>query len=183
MATWREKHPSWEYKLWTEKEAYALGMRNALLFTAFDKVFHAQADVLRYEILHKYGGVYVDADSECLRPIDDVLLDSENFACLENDHDPPLIMNSFLGAVPSSALFGAVINELQMIDIDAVLAEDRDTLYKIAWVLTGPGCFSEVVHRDRYTIALHPKHFFASHGEPGLYGRHWLGSTNRSYSD
>ena len=32
-----------------------------------------RADVLRYEILRRHGGVYVDVDVECLRPLDDLL--------------------------------------------------------------------------------------------------------------
>jgi hypothetical protein len=83
--------------------------------------------------------------------------------------------------VPQSALFEAVLDELAKIDAAAIAAEDRDTLYNIAWVLTGPACFSEVVHRDKHRIAMHPSYFFASHDEEGLYARHWLGSTNRSY--
>lgn len=181
MTTWPEKHPSWEYKIWTDENLPEI--RNRALFDAFRGIYHAQADVLRYEILFQFGGVYADADSECLQPIPIDWLAFENFACRENEHDPPLLMNSFLGATPQSALFGAVLDELAKLDATAIAAEDRDTLYNIAWVLTGPACFSEVAHRDKHSVATLPGFVFASHGEEGegILARHWLGSTNRSY--
>lgn len=182
MTSWAEKNPAWEYKCWSEPDVAALTLSNPALFAAFDGVYHAQADILRYEILFQFGGIYADADSECLRALDDGLRDAESFACRENDHDPPLIANSFLGAVPRSALYEAILAELSKLDAAAIAAEDRDILYNAAWVLTGPACLSEVVHQDKHQIKLHPSHFFASHGEPGLYAHHWLGSTYRSYT-
>ena len=35
---------------------------------------NGKADIIRWEILEKYGGVFVDADSICIEPVDDTLL-------------------------------------------------------------------------------------------------------------
>jgi hypothetical protein len=45
--------------------------------------FTQKTDLLRYEVLHQYGGVFVDADCVCLRPLDD-LTDHELFAGSDN---------------------------------------------------------------------------------------------------
>ena len=29
-----------------------------------------KSDIARYEIIYRYGGVYIDTDFECLRPLD-----------------------------------------------------------------------------------------------------------------
>lgn len=201
MITWSTKNPSWDYIVWTLEDFESrprlivgdsmtssfvvsgprIVLRNRALFDAFYDVYHAQADILRYEILYQYGGIYVDADSECLRPLDNSLRNDENFACRENDHDPPLLANSFLGAMPGSSLYGAVLEELGKLNVNAIANEEREVLSKAAWVLTGPACLSEVANRDGHKITIHPGYFFASHGEAGLYARHWLGSTNRTY--
>jgi mannosyltransferase OCH1-like enzyme len=67
------------------------------------------ADVLRYEILLKYGGVYLDTDFECLRNIDPILVGVRNFACSEDGRS---ISVSIIGAMPNSIYMVRSINAL-----------------------------------------------------------------------
>lgn len=70
--TWAQHHPEWEMRLWTEREIEALEMERE---EAKDRRRHPaeRSDLLRYEILHRLGGVYIDTDMECLKPIDPLL--------------------------------------------------------------------------------------------------------------
>jgi len=44
-------------------------------------IFDGAADVARVEILHRFGGIYVDADAEAVRPLDGAdWLDARFFA-------------------------------------------------------------------------------------------------------
>lgn len=54
------------------------------------------SDYLRICYLEKYGGIYLDADTEVLRDFDDVL-DAEIFACEEENM---FVANGIIGAVP-----------------------------------------------------------------------------------
>src|SRR5262245_53320466 len=58
--TWRRQHPSWKLELWTEADVPGdLELRevaNRLRQPA------ERADILRLELLHRHGGVYLDAD-------------------------------------------------------------------------------------------------------------------------
>jgi len=63
--SWLLKHPGFQYSVWQDftdlqNQAY------------FDKAANwaAKADIARYEILYRYGGVYIDTDFECFKPID-----------------------------------------------------------------------------------------------------------------
>jgi len=67
--TWIEKHPDWQYKLWTDDDAKTLNLYNHQLYLNIDRLA-SKADILSYEILYKFGGVYIDSDFECLRPLD-----------------------------------------------------------------------------------------------------------------
>lgn len=71
MDTWPKVHPAWEYKLWRDKDIEAFGLHNKELY---DKVRNPgeKSDIARFEILHRLGGLYVDVDFECLRPLDDL---------------------------------------------------------------------------------------------------------------
>ena len=75
METWPRNHPDWSYHVWTE-ETIDYPLRNQAQYDAM-KDFGGKADVLRYEILSRHGGVYVDADMVCLRPLDPASLEHE----------------------------------------------------------------------------------------------------------
>ena len=68
---WRKRHPGWKYILWTEKSLskyFADGLFNQRTFDTalFEEKNYAKAsDVARFEIINKYGGLYVDTDVLC----------------------------------------------------------------------------------------------------------------------
>jgi mannosyltransferase OCH1-like enzyme len=104
MATWREKNPSYQYKLWDNARCIAFGFRNAAKIRDMPELC-GKADLMRYEILARHGGVYVDADSECVRPLDDHFLAHEAWCCFENEiARPSLLANGYLGASVGSPL-------------------------------------------------------------------------------
>ena len=70
--SWRVFHPEWEYKLWTDKDVEGLNIKNKKQYN-FSKNYGMKADILRYEILAKAGGLYVDVDFECLKPFDSLM--------------------------------------------------------------------------------------------------------------
>jgi len=57
----------WKYFLWTENEISTLSLRNKDLYERSTN-FGEKSDILRLEILYRYGGLYVDTDFECIRP-------------------------------------------------------------------------------------------------------------------
>jgi glycosyltransferase involved in cell wall biosynthesis len=79
--TWKEKNPNFKHMLWTEKEVDKFGLVNRDKYDIFykDKCFNGCSDVARYEILKKYGGIYIDADCVCLESFEDAPFMSEEF--------------------------------------------------------------------------------------------------------
>ena len=78
MDTWKEKNPDFEYICWSEEEIE----KRQIVFKCQEKIdeieeINGKADILRWEILYKYGGVFLDADSICIEPIDDELLNKK----------------------------------------------------------------------------------------------------------
>lgn len=69
--TWQEQHPDWEYRLWTQHDVAEFGMTNKKFFDE-SRNPGEKSDLMRYEILHRYGGVYVDMDFECLQSLDEL---------------------------------------------------------------------------------------------------------------
>ncbi|MFZ0930337.1 MAG: glycosyltransferase, partial [Syntrophobacteraceae bacterium] len=69
----RELHPAWEYRLWTDEDNDAFVKKEYLnflpVFRAFSKGI-MRADVIRYLIMYRIGGLYLDLDYEMLKPFD-----------------------------------------------------------------------------------------------------------------
>ena len=66
--TWLEHHPEWEHHLWTE-DNLPPDLRRQEGYERL-RVPAERSDILRYEVLWKFGGVYVDTDFECHRALD-----------------------------------------------------------------------------------------------------------------
>lgn len=64
--TWKAMD-GWEYRLWTDKDVEELELVNRELFDA-SKNYGEKSDILRYEILYQFGGLYVDTDFACFNP-------------------------------------------------------------------------------------------------------------------
>jgi hypothetical protein len=61
----------WTHFLWTDAEVAPLlhRLRNKNAYMAASN-YGQKADILRYELLQRHGGVYVDVDMECVRSLD-----------------------------------------------------------------------------------------------------------------
>ena len=85
--TWKQYNPHWEYVMWTdEKIANDLNITHQDIFDNC-KSYSEKSDVLRFEILYQYGGLYIDTDFECLKPIDPLFVESEFVIYRESDRN------------------------------------------------------------------------------------------------
>jgi hypothetical protein len=71
MEGWKKLHPDWEYKLWTDQDIDSFPWEDKDTFLKA-KNPAMKGDIWGYEIIYKYGGVYIDCDMECIRPLDPI---------------------------------------------------------------------------------------------------------------
>jgi mannosyltransferase OCH1-like enzyme len=71
--SWIENHfgRDWFYKLWTDEDVEKMELYNQEFYDATDN-YGVKSDILRWEIIHCYGGVYIDMDFESLQPLDEL---------------------------------------------------------------------------------------------------------------
>lgn len=71
--TWIEHHldRGWTYKLWTDEDVAQLQLYNQEFYDATDN-YGVKSDILRWELLYHFGGVYIDVDYECLKSLDEL---------------------------------------------------------------------------------------------------------------
>ncbi len=70
MDSWRAMHPDWRYILWTDENIKELfPLYNQHYFDMSDGM-GVKSDLLKWEIVYRFGGLYADVDFECLQPLD-----------------------------------------------------------------------------------------------------------------
>lgn len=85
---WLEKHPSWQFILWDEtsvKKEFPEGLVNQQVYDQAQskKNYGKMADVAKYEILYRYGGLALDLDVRCLQAVDFLHEKYDFYAALE----------------------------------------------------------------------------------------------------
>lgn len=109
--SWIEKNKGYEYKLWTEDDVKGFGMENREFFE-MNGNYGVKSDIFRYEILQRYGGIYVDTDFECIKPIESILGGVDFMAGISFDYKP-VIFNGLIGCKPNHILMKAMIEVIK----------------------------------------------------------------------
>ncbi|HZQ64019.1 MAG TPA: glycosyltransferase [Gaiellaceae bacterium] len=107
--SWTRHHPDWEHRLWTE-ENLPDGLRRPEVYERL-RVPAERSDILRLEVLWRHGGVYVDTDFECHRPLDPVIEGLEFFTAPLKPNG--WVNNAFIGSVPGHPILDRALNELR----------------------------------------------------------------------
>jgi len=141
--SWGRHHPGWEMRLWTEeslptdlvrKEAYERLRKPA-----------ERADIIRLEVLLRFGGVYVDTDFECLRSIGP-LLEGVDFCTVAIK--PGRVSNTLIGARPGHPILERAVREVR-----------PRTEYGLDKSATGPLFFNKLI-RQYPEVTIFPTEYF-----------------------
>jgi len=162
METWKAGHPDWSYMLWTEEEISELGLYNQTKFESHP-MLSGKADIARYEILFKFGGFFIDADSISIKPLDD-LLDNNFVTVYESEKNrKKLVANGYFGCKPKNRVMFDMINEIRKLDVNRMM-------HRHAWETTGPLPFTTVLKKHSVKI-LDSETFIPVHFEDKNYER------------
>lgn len=128
---WRRHHPDWGMRLWTDEDLDALLPEE---LRARARTYAELSNMVRYEVIRREGGVYIDCDVECRRPLEPLLRGVEAFA---GEELPGRLCNAVLGAVADHPLFVALTEAVPHTVGRAPLPE-----------ATGPGLFTLLGARE-----------------------------------
>jgi len=188
MNTWREKNPDFEYIKWNEQEIKNRNMK----FECQNRIDEIEeivgkVDIIRWEILYKYGGVFVDADSICIEPIDDILLNTKCFSGWEQEQvRKNLIAIGTMGFPPKHPLIKEIIEHIKNNEVSYAKTSNR------AWKTVGPLLLSNIYfnssHKD---LTIFPSYYFLPvhytgieyNGHSKIYAYQEWGSTKKNYNE
>jgi hypothetical protein len=140
------------YKLWRDADIAKFGLNMLNIYEA-TPTWYGKADIARYEILFRLGGIYVDADSVCVNRdafVRLIRLCNINKCTSFIGYEPPsvsaakheLMANGVIGTIPDSIFMKKCIQEIKA----------RFRTYESwsdvpAWVSTGPKLTTKVIER------------------------------------
>lgn len=132
---WLALHPGWTMRTWSDADLDVVEDRD--LFDRLTPV-SAKSNLLRYSVLWRHGGVYLDTDFEPLSNIEP-LLDGEQ--CVVGEESPGLVASGFIACVPGHPVLRAALDGA---------AESFDSQPELTSPYrTGPQHFTRSIRRAR----------------------------------
>lgn len=142
---WKNTNPDYNYYFFGNKEARELIKDNfdEEVLNAFDTLIPGayKADLFRVCALYVLGGVYADADTECLNPMDEIFSYSKNASFISvADSKENNILNSFMISKKENPLLKAIIEYIvNNVKNRVYLSRDLD--------ITGPGAIGNTMRK------------------------------------
>ena len=150
--SWKEFHPDWVYKLWTDANIDEVDLPDRNLFNSI-RSMGQKSDYLRYHILNQFGGLYIDTDFECLKPFD-----SLSYLDFYTGIGFPGEVELYIGLIacaPNHFIIKSIVDSITV---------TRDTKWQKIFESTGAWFFTrkflELVTKDTERIVAFPPDFF-----------------------
>lgn len=151
--SWKKFHPEWEYKLWGDKDVKDIDLVQG------DKFHQAtnmgmKSDILRYEILNQFGGIYADTDFECLRSFNDLMY-LNFFTSLSYDLEMQLYIG-LIACMPDHPIIKRCLTNMTTLykgDSSAVIMNDTGSYHFTR-------CFLSLVDKKTRGTVAFPMDFF-----------------------
>ena len=187
--SWKDKHLTWQHISWNEEEIkkqFPEKLFNQKLFNHAKKQgnFAKMADIARYEIIHKFGGLYVDCDCECIKPFDVLHQNYDFYSGLEHLQNGLVVGNALIGAKPNHPILHQCLLNIkeyekkQKIDLHywkgfSGYCAKVEKQYALTLTTTGPILFTKSIwqkaDKDNNIDIIFPPTFFFPFPEYGAY--------------
>ena len=112
VESWEKFHPDWTVKVWTDFDVVEFGLINQEAYNRA-KNYGEKSDILRYELLYRFGGLYADTDFECLQPFDEVHRSCEFYLGVGQTYEPQLWVG-LMGSAPGHPIMKAAIEKIKV---------------------------------------------------------------------
>lgn len=112
---WQALHPDWEYKLWRDEDVEKLDFPDKDLYDKASS-YQEKAAILKYNILKKFGGLYVDVDYKPIRRFDYLNYTYQFYTGIlppKETRNNVQVSNSIIGSVPNNRIINETLREIR----------------------------------------------------------------------
>ncbi len=106
--SWLTNHPGWELRFWREDNLPATLRRDEARNTL--RVPVERANILRFEVLRLFGGIYIDTDFESLQSVEEIIAGHEFFTA---ELKPGRVAPGFVGAVAGHPILDRALDDIR----------------------------------------------------------------------
>lgn len=151
--SWHRFNPGWESMHWTDENLGKLINQRL-----YDKAttYSERSDIVRFEKIYEYGGLYHDTDYECLQNIEAILQGHDFVTCREPDNQIPANQrkrhnrwynDAILGAVPGHPFIKHLIDNLpdRIRRWEALTEKEKDKILCHCCWKVGPCYFTDML--------------------------------------
>jgi hypothetical protein len=116
--SWIEHNPSWTFMFWDmDNLPFEKFSPSGAKLMDMKLKFGVKSDIVRWELLYLFGGVWADMDTECRKPMDQ-FLENESFAGVS--YHPDGVGNAVIGSIAGTDFIKEIrdaTNEKVLLDI------------------------------------------------------------------
>lgn len=188
MHTWRDKHPDWEYSIFTDEMLRNRSWKNARLIERYYNTgrFQGVSDLIRYELILEQGGFWPEADMVCLENTEELFNAPacHAYTCFENELYRGNNVQPIMAANPGNKFLQHLVDELSKLN--------PEQLHPEPFRSTGNAFLAQHVPTWKESLRIWPSHYFIPQfylreskrydGPDKVYADHYWGSTGHFYS-
>jgi hypothetical protein len=131
--TWKTLNPEWDFILWDDLHVTRnLHITHPDIYNRCEN-YSEKSDILRFEILYQFGGLYIDTDFECLKPIDNLMI-NRNIVLFQQQ--PKKVAGGFFAATKNNSFVRKLIDGLPLREEFHYFNRSRSEEIKEQWRLT-----------------------------------------------
>jgi inositol phosphorylceramide mannosyltransferase catalytic subunit len=171
LDTWKNDYigmfPEYEYVFWDDIKIDKLDMDERIRrIYNFEDTYFGKADIARYVIMEKYGGIYIDADSvwmnnKCLDKLIEKSKTTNYFAsweplCSPEEKRTPRMSNGVFGCTPHHPNSKFLVDELISLEPRYEQIRKKNS----PWKVTGPMLITKLFHQPDLKLTILPSVYF-----------------------
>jgi mannosyltransferase OCH1-like enzyme len=188
LNTWKEKHPDWEYSIFTDEMLRARKWHNQHLINHYynTRKWPGVSDLIRYELLYENGGFWPEADMVCLENTDELFTAPSDhaYSCYENEAGRHNFIQPIMACNPGNEFVKHIIDTLHKVQPHQLSPEPFRS--------TGNAFLANHVVEWKHKLTIWPSHYFIPlfyhgsatryNGPDKVYADHKWGSTGHANS-
>lgn len=179
--TWKRNNPDFTYLFFDDNECFRFVFKYYPqyldLYESLSNI--EKADVFRYLILHKYGGVYADMDTSCFKPIGPLLdLFPDSLITGIEYEDPVQYLQWFIACPKGCKIMLELVDEISKRIWFRLFKMLTLTDNQLVYYTTGPVVFTSVLKNTNESVVVLEKGRLGCYDKTKIdrnsYLQHWF---------
>ncbi len=185
--TWKKHNAEFTYLFFDNNDCFRFVSKNYSeyldLYESLSNI--ERADVFRYLALHHYGGVYVDIDTSCFKPISNLLKLFPNSVITGIEYQKPLqYLQWFIACPKGSKIMIELVDEVYKRSWFKIFKMLTLTDNELVYYTTGPVMYTSVLKKSTESVAVLEKGRLGCYDQKLIdsnsYLQHWFASSWKS---